>query len=118
MTLIIGGMLKQSLIDYPGRLSAVVFLSGCNMACPYCHNPDLATGSRVSRTGTAELLTFLKARTGFLDGVVLSGGEPTLQHGLADFCGQVHRLGYAIKLDTNGTRPGYLSRLISEKLID
>lgn len=115
---VFGGLVKQSLIDYPGRVAAVVFLSGCNLACPYCHNPDLAEGKQNPELDTDRVLAFLEQRRGFLDGVVISGGEPTLQAGLVDFCVRLVDLGHKIKLDTNGARPDVLSRLIREKLLD
>lgn len=115
---VFGGLVKQSLIDYPGRVAAVVFLSGCNLTCPYCHNPDLAGGKQDPELDTDRILPFLKKRRDFLDGVVISGGEPTLQDNLFEFCVRLADLGYPIKLDTNGTRPDVLSRLIREKLLD
>ena len=115
-----GGLQKSSLIDYPGKLSSVVFLSGCNFDCPFCHNPALAKGRAAcpSDLTVSNLLTFLKQRQGFLDGVVISGGEPTLQHDLEDFCRQIKEFGFPVKLDTNGSRPKVLERLIDEKLVD
>ena len=116
----LGGMQKNSLVDYPGKLSSVIFLSGCNFDCPFCHNPALARGGAVCPTDltAANIYTFLEQRQGFLDGVVISGGEPTLQHGLEDFCRQIKAFGFPVKLDTNGSRPKVLERLIDEKLVD
>lgn len=114
----VGGMQKVSMIDYPGLLSAVIFLSGCNFRCPYCHNPGLARGETDPQLGAAEVLAYLEARRGLLDGVVISGGEPTLQPGLPDFCRAVKKRGYAVKLDTNGSFPDVLATLIAEKLVD
>ena len=118
--LVIGGLLKQSFIDYPGRICCVVFLAGCNFACPYCHNPRLATdpGGGPGALAADDFLRFLERRRGFLEGVVVSGGEPTLHPGLAGLCRRVKGLGYALKLDTNGSRPQVLEALIAEGLVD
>ena len=116
----IGGIQKQSLIDYPGKLSCVLFLTGCNLDCPYCHNPALVRGEvpDPQAPNTEEFLAFLRRRSGFLDGVVISGGEPTLQVGLLQLCERIRTLGYPIKLDTNGSRPGILAHLIDRGLLD
>ena len=116
----LGGLQKSSLIDYPGKLSSVVFLSGCNFDCPFCHNPDLARGSAACPTDltASKIFSFLEQRQGFLDGVVISGGEPTLQHDLEDFCRQIKAFGFPLKLDTNGSRPKVLARLMEENLVD
>jgi pyruvate formate lyase activating enzyme len=116
----IGGLQKNSLIDYPGKLSSVIFYSGCNFDCPYCHNPDLVGGVTANPADLdyIEIREFLEQRRGFLDGVVISGGEPTLQIDLLDLCKTVKQLGYSLKLDTNGSRPRVLARLIAEGLVD
>lgn len=114
----IGGLQKVSMIDYPGKLSAVIFLSGCNFHCPYCHNPGLALGRGDARIAEGDVLAYLDARRDLLEGVVVSGGEPTLQPGLPDFCRAVKARGYAVKLDTNGSFPDVLQTLIREGLID
>jgi len=116
----IGGLQKHSFVDYPGKVSCVVFLAGCNFDCPYCHNPQL-TGDPIRRPdvfAAEDVFVFLDQRRGFLDGVVISGGEPTLHPDLPDFCARVKRLGYSVKLDTNGSRPQMLTRLIREGLVD
>ena len=115
-----GGIQKSSLIDFPGTLSCVIFVTGCNYACPYCHNPDLARGTPVCREPITEswVMEFLKKRKGFLDGVVISGGEPTLQEALPALCRRIKEMGYAVKLDTNGSRPDMLQDLIRNSLID
>jgi pyruvate formate lyase activating enzyme len=118
MKIDIGGLQKVSLVDYPGRISAVVFMNGCNFACPYCHNPSLARGESHQKLSAESVLNYLSARRGLLDGVVVSGGEPTLQPGLAAFCGAVRSMGYALKLDTNGSRPEVLQDLIQQGLVD
>jgi pyruvate formate lyase activating enzyme len=112
-----GGLQKHSLLDFPGKVSCVVFVSGCNFHCPYCHNPDLIDPSldRISRT---EILRFLEERKNFLDGVVVSGGEPTLQKDLIPFCEEIKSMGYALKVDTNGSRPDVLNALIQSGLVD
>ena len=118
--MIIGGLLKNSTIDYPGKLSCGIFLAGCNFACPYCHNPDLVNAC--SRRGTEinprEFYRFIDDRKGFLDGVVISGGEPTLQEDLFELCRHIKQMGYPVKLDTNGSRPRVIKQLIDEGLID
>lgn len=115
------GLIKQSLVDYPGEIAAVVFTQGCNLRCPFCHN-----GHLVIRPGKLAdeyipeltLLEFLKARLGFIDALVISGGEPTLHPDLPDFITKVKELGYLIKLDTNGTNSAMLEFLLKNKLID
>lgn len=117
----IGGLQKSSLIDYPGKISAVVFTQGCNFRCPYCHNPELINGKWKIENGKCHekaVLEFLKKRIGKLDGVVITGGEPTLHENLPEFIKQIKDLGFAVKLDTNGTNPEMLKQLIDEKLID
>ncbi len=114
----IAGVQKNSLIDYPGKISCVVFLSGCNFTCPYCHNPELAQGRYPQRISLDDFEAFLLPRRQLLDGVVISGGEPTLSPQLIDLCQLIRRAGLAIKLDTNGSRPRVLKKLIDSRLID
>jgi len=116
----IGGLQKNSLIDFPGKVSSVIFCSGCNFDCPYCHNPDLVRGPKncPNHLSRAAVYDFLDQRRGFLDGVVISGGEPTLQPDLANLCRKVKNLGFPLKLDTNGSRPNILQHLIEEGLVD
>ena len=116
----IAGLQKTTLIDYPGKVSCTVFFTGCNFACPYCHNPDLVAGRLPDGVGLTlqALLTFLGPRRGFLDGVVISGGEPTLSPELMDVCRAIKALGFAIKIDTNGSRPAVLAALLSAGLVD
>ena len=116
----IGGLIKSSLIDYPGMVSCVVFTQGCNFHCPYCHNPDLVAMNRRKDEliSTDSVFSFLEKRKGLLDAVVISGGEPTLQKGLADFLRRVKAMGFRVKLDTNGSRPQVLRVLAAENLLD
>jgi pyruvate formate lyase activating enzyme len=114
----IGGVHKVSLVDFPGRVSTVVFLNGCNFHCPYCHNPDLARGLAGGAVAAETVRQYLETRRGLIDGVVITGGEPTLQAGLADFCTGIQSMGYPIKLDTNGSRPACLEGLITKRLVN
>ncbi len=118
--MLFGGLQKNSLIDYPGKLSCVLFLSGCNFACPYCHNPDLAKGLAPAYGYLSEqqIFEFLEERKKFLEGVVISGGEPTIYRDVISLCKQIKQIGYSVKLDTNGSNPGLLKTLISKGLID
>ncbi len=116
--MILAGLQKTSLIDFPDKICCVVFVTGCNFTCPFCHNPELARGSFPQRIALDQLLAFLEPRRTLLDGVVISGGEPTLSPGLATLCRAIRALGLAVKLDTNGSRPEVLARLIEEHLLD
>ena len=112
------GLQKTTLLDYPGHVAATVFTGGCNFRCPFCHNSDLL-GNDAEEAFTEEyVLNFLKKRRGILEGVAITGGEPTLQPDLRDFILRVRELGYKIKLDTNGTRPDVLRDLCDSGLID
>jgi pyruvate formate lyase activating enzyme len=115
----IGGLQRVSLIDYPGLICAVVFLQGCNFKCSYCHNPELVDPG-LFRTCIREndVMEFLDARRGKLDAVSITGGEPTIQEKLPAFIRQIKKMGYAIKLDTNGSRPHIIKNLTTEKLLD
>ena len=115
-----GGLQKNSFIDYPGKLSCVLFVSGCNFDCPYCHNPSLVKNGpgRSANLNGNKVYDFLERRKGFLDGVVISGGEPTLQKDLVHICEKIKRMGYPVKLDTNGSRPQAVKKLIDEGLVD
>lgn len=117
----IAHLLPISLIDYPDKLSAVIFTAGCNFRCPYCYNSELVLPEKIGKTSSVsedEVFSFLKQRRGLLDGVVFSGGEPLIQPGLRDFIAQVKELGFLIKLDTNGTFPKILEGLIHDNLLD
>ena len=115
----IGGMQKNSFIDYPGKVSCVLFAAGCNFDCPYCHNPQLVgENGGVAFIEESDVLDFLADRRGFLDGVVISGGEPALQDDLIPLCERIREMGYPIKLDTNGSRPRRIEALIQRGLVD
>lgn len=117
--MIIGGFQKSSLIDYPEKISAIIFIQGCNFRCPYCHNPELISlNSKQETVSREQILEFLKSRIGKLDGVVITGGEPTLQEDLPELIKEIKQLRFCVKLDTNGTNPTMLQQLLGEKLID
>lgn len=114
----LGGLIRTSFSDFPGRVAAVVFTRGCNFRCPYCHNPELIHVHEDDPVGEDDLFTLLHRRQGQLDGVVFTGGEPILQADLAEVLRRVRALGFEIKLDTNGSRPDVLDTLLSEGLVD
>ena len=115
----IGGLIKFTIIDFPGRPAAVVFTQGCNFRCRYCHNPELVYPHMFAEpVAIEEIYSFLKRRQGTLEGVVVSGGEPTLHEDLPSFMADLKAMGYATKLDTNGTRPDMLKSLLDAKLLD
>ncbi|MGI6004829.1 MAG: anaerobic ribonucleoside-triphosphate reductase activating protein [Christensenellales bacterium] len=116
--MIFGGLQKFSTIDYPGKLACVLFTAGCDLDCFYCHNRQLIARRSVSQPPAGEVMAFLKKRQGYLEGVVISGGEPCLQEDLPDFIRQVKALFYDVKLDTNGLHKPMVEALIREKLID
>ena len=117
----IGGFQKNSMIDFPGLISSVIFTSGCNFVCPYCHNPDLAAGrlpEGADPIDEEEVFAFLKKRQGLIDGVVITGGEPTLQPDLERVITRIRALGFKVKLDTNGSRPETVEALLDKGLLD
>ncbi|HNS31437.1 MAG TPA: anaerobic ribonucleoside-triphosphate reductase activating protein [bacterium] len=115
----IGGLQKTSLIDYPDKLSCIIFTQGCNLRCPYCHNPELVLPEKfLPLISAGEIMSFLKKRREYLQGIVVSGGEPCMQENLADFLKEAKKLGYCVKLDTNGTMPDVIKMLIEESLVD
>lgn len=116
----IGGLQQLTLLDYPGKTACTVFLNGCNFRCPFCHNWGLVGAETGVQNYISEdsLFEFLKSRVGKLDGVVISGGEPTIHDGLDEFIGRIRELGYLIKLDTNGTNPEMLNDLLDCGLLD
>ena len=114
----IAGLQKMTLLDFPGKVACTVFLPGCNFRCPFCHNAELLEGEIPALMDDRELLTFLEKRRGVLDGVCISGGEPTLHPGLGNLLRAIKGMGYQIKLDTNGYRPGVLKQLAADGLLD
>ncbi|MDP1845202.1 MAG: anaerobic ribonucleoside-triphosphate reductase activating protein [Candidatus Moranbacteria bacterium] len=116
--MILGGLQKLTLIDYPGHIAATVFTVGCNFRCPFCHNPELAISNfqfPISNILEEDFFKFLETRKGKIEGVCITGGEPTLQPDIVDFIKKIKSIGYKVKLDTNGARPDILRRLFSEK---
>ena len=114
----IAGLQKMTLLDFPGKVACTVFLAGCNFRCPFCHNSPLLTGQPEGGMDEQALLAFLEQRRGILDGVCITGGEPTLQPELPSLLRRIKALGYPIKLDTNGYRPEVLKSLVTEGLVD
>lgn len=118
--MLFGGLQKNSLIDFPGKIATVLFATGCNFDCPYCHNPDLVKASVDPANAFDQKFAydFLGKRRGFIEGVVISGGEPTLQEDLGNVCREIKKLGFPVKLDTNGSQPQVIARLIEDGLLD
>ena len=114
----IKGLQKLTLLDYPGRLAATVFLGGCNFRCPFCHNASLVVRGDGAEISEDELFAFLESRRGKLSGVCITGGEPTLNTSLPQFIERIRVLGYLVKLDTNGTNPEMLEALVKGGLVD
>jgi pyruvate formate lyase activating enzyme len=117
--LLIKGIQKTSLIDYPGNICSVLFVAGCNFRCGYCHNPELISNSpELPTISEQRVLDFLEQRKKFIDGVCISGGEPTIYEELLSFCTKVKKKGLLVKIDTNGSNPDMLRRLIESKSVD
>ena len=119
--MIISGLQKTTLIDYPGKIACTVFLAGCNFRCPWCYSSELVLPLKIvnqPRISEKEFLDFLRERQGLLEGVVICGGEPTINKDLAQFIQKIKNLGYPVKLDTNGSNPEMLKNLINTNLID
>ena len=115
----IGGLQKVTLLDFPGKVACTVFLTGCNLRCPYCHNPDLVlTKDNGKYISEKEFFEFLLSRKGKLDGVCITGGEPTLYPNLTNLIRRIREMGFLVKLDSNGTVPEILKLLLREKLLD
>ncbi|MEK7660033.1 MAG: anaerobic ribonucleoside-triphosphate reductase activating protein [Patescibacteria group bacterium] len=114
----IAGIQKLSLIDYPGKVASVIFTQGCVFRCAYCHNPELIPVTSPLLMREEDVMVVLERQAGFVDGVCITGGEPTLQHDLPEFTARVRALGYSIKLDTNGVHPSMLALMLAEGLID
>lgn len=118
--MLIGGLQKLTLVDYPGKIAATIFTIGCNFRCGFCHNPELIEIGKGNppRISEREIFKFLESRKGLLDGVCLTGGEPLVQPDLPRFIERVKKLGFLVKLDTNGVSPRALEKLINQKLVD
>lgn len=117
--MIIQGLQKTTLLDFPGKVAATVFTGGCNFRCPFCHNASLVTHIKQEEAlAEDEVLSYLYKRRNILDGVCITGGEPLLQQDIGDFCDRIHALGLAVKLDTNGSYPERLEALIRGQKID
>ena len=118
MKIEIGGFQKQSFIDYPKKISSIIFTIGCNFRCPYCHNSNLLYSEKIKNISELKILSYLQNNKKYIDGVVITGGEPTLHGDLPEFIAKVKSFGYSVKLDTNGTNPEMLRKLIKEGLLD
>ena len=116
--MIIKGLQKLTLIDYPGKIACTIFTFGCNFRCRYCHNPELVFDNGTKPIEDREIFKFLSERKGFLDGVCVTGGEPTLHRDLPHFLAKIKGMNFLAKLDTNGTNPRMLKYLIDEDLLD
>lgn len=114
----IKGLQKLTLLDFPGKIACTVFTGGCNMRCPFCHNASLVTRLDNEYISEEEFFAFLSKRKGILNGVCITGGEPTLQPDLEDFIRKIKEMGYLVKLDTNGLNPDILKSLVNKELID
>ena len=118
MLMKIGGIMNLTLLDYPDKVACTVFTVGCNFRCPFCHNAKLVCGNGGKQITESEVLAFLKKRRGVLEGMCLTGGEPLIQQGVAEFLRNVKDLGYCVKLDTNGAFPDKLRELVENGLVD
>ena len=117
--MLILGFQKMTLLDFPGKVACTIFTGGCNFRCPFCHNARLVTEiDKSSAIDSGEILDFLKTRTKLLDGVCITGGEPLLQPDIKEFISEIKKIGYPVKLDTNGFFPEKLKELVEEKLVD
>lgn len=114
----IGGLMKLTLLDFPGKVACTVFTVGCNFRCPFCHNGGMVFGTNCEQMTEWEVLSFLRKRKNVLEGMCLTGGEPLLQNGVEEFLRNVKALGYAVKLDTNGSFPEKLQNLVEKGLVD
>lgn len=117
--MLLSGLQKLTLLDYPGRVACTVFTGGCDFRCPFCHNAPLVLPEQLAQdTDEEQVLSFLKKRVGVLDGVAVTGGEPLLHKDIGSFLARVKALGYSVKLDTNGSFPELLMELVKEGLVD
>lgn len=114
----IQGLQKLTLLDYPEKMAATVFLGGCDMRCPYCHNAEILDATKAGILSQEELFAFLQERKGFLDGVCVTGGEPLLHPEIGEFLGKIQQLGFLVKLDTNGSHPDRLEEVLDQGLVD
>jgi len=116
----LGGFQKLTLIDYPGKIATTVFTVSCSFRCPFCHNPELVLNSDFPALNEMEkeFFEFLKKRKGKLEGVCITGGEPTIQMDIIEFIKKIREMGFLVKLDSNGTRPDVLKKIINQKLVD
>jgi pyruvate formate lyase activating enzyme len=117
--MIVNGLQKLSLLDYPTKTAATIFFAGCNFRCPFCHNGDLVLNSeKADKIDDEEIMEFLKTRVGLLDGICITGGEPLLKNDLMPFISKVKEMGFLVKLDTNGSFPMRLKELLGSGMID
>ena len=117
--MMISGIQKLTLLDYPGKVACTVFTGGCNFRCPFCHNAPLVLPEKLAHDTTEEeVLEFLRKRIGILDGVAVTGGEPLIHKELDEFLRKVKDMGYSVKLDHNGSCPDHLEKIVSEGLVD
>ena len=119
--MLIGGLQKTTLIDYPGKIAATVFLIGCNFRCPFCYSSELVLPEKIKNQpefSEKDFFKFLKSRKELLESVVICGGEPTINKDLPDFIKKIKKMGFLVKIDTNGSNPQMLKILIDQKLID
>lgn len=121
--MMLSGIKKSTLLDYPGKVATIVFTAGCNLRCGYCHNSEFVLPEKIRKISHDFIsenifFRFLKTRVGFLDGVVICGGEPTIHADLPDFCRKIKEAGFLVKLDTNGSKPKVLEKLLTENLVD
>ena len=114
----IAGLQKMTLLDFPGKVACTLFLQGCNYRCPFCHNSGILSGKGEPYMSTEEFFKFLSTRQGLLDGICVTGGEPTLTANLRELLQGIKALGFAVKLDTNGSRPAVLKDLVEAGLVD
>ena len=119
--MLIGGLQRTTLIDYPGKIAATVFTLGCNFNCPFCHNPELVDAEKIKNQPAIKekvFFDFLESRKKLLEAICITGGEPTIHEDLVDFIGKIKEKGFLVKLDTNGSRPKVLAELFQRNLLD
>jgi pyruvate formate lyase activating enzyme len=116
--MVFGGIEKFTLIDYPGKIACMAYTIGCNFRCPYCHNPELVDETVETKIPEQELFNFLDTRRGMIEGVVITGGEPTMHDDLPEVMREIKNRGFLVKLDSNGTHPEMLREVIEQKLVD